>query len=128
MTRIGGMKILYSDLTELIIKSSFDVHNVLGYGFLEKVYENALVYELKLNGLDSKQQENLKVYYKDVEAGNYYADLIIEDKVLVELKTCEKLKSEHIAQTLNYLKATKMKVGLLINFGKSRVEFKRLVY
>lgn len=122
------MKILYSDLTELIIKSSFDVHNVLGYGFLEKVYENALVYELKLNGLDSKQQENLKVYYKDVEAGNYYADLIIEDKVLVELKTCEKLKSEHIAQTLNYLKATKMKVGLLINFGKSRVEFKRLVY
>ncbi len=125
---MGGISILYENITKDVLRASFDVHNLLGYGFLEKVYESALAYELELCGFDVERQKHLTVYYKDIEAGNYYADLIVEGKVLIELKTCEKLKSEHVAQTLNYLKATRIKVGLLINFGKDKVEFKRLVY
>ena len=108
---------IYSDLTSKIIGSAYNIFRELGAGFLEKVYENALVLELKEQGLEIKQQHPLKVYYKGQVIGEYYADLVVEDKVLVELKAVNELVSAHEVQLVNYLKATSMKVGLLINFG-----------
>ena len=113
-------------ITEIIIGSAYKVANALGCGFLEKVYENALAYEIRKHGLEVKQQESIKVYYENVEVGFYEADLWIEDKVLVELKAVKNLDDVHRAQRLNYLKATKVKICLLINFGNPRVEIKRI--
>lgn len=115
-------------LAREIIRISFDIHNHLGYGFLEKVYENALVYELKAMGYKTEQQKPLPVMYKGMEIGMYYSDIIVEDKVLLELKSCERIKYEHSPQILNYLKATGIKTGLLINFGRFKVECKRFAY
>jgi GxxExxY protein len=109
-------------LTEKIIKCAFNVHNELGSGFLEKVYENALRIELVQENL--KQQVPVEVRYKGKVVGNYCADLLVEDKVLVELKAVEALVKEHEVQLVNYLKATGFNVGLLINFGPS-VQTKR---
>ena len=109
-----------------IIGAAFEVYKTLGYGFLEKVYEGALVRELQLRGLNSKDQHPIKVNYKGAEIGDYYA--VVEDKVIVELKTGEGFDPMHEAQLLNYLKATGIKVGLLINFGPEKCEHKRLVY
>lgn len=95
--------------------------------FLEKVYENALLAELCKRGLNAETQKSTKVKYKDVIVGDYVADLVVEDKVIVELKTEETYNKVHEAQLLNYLKATGIKVGLLINFGRRKCEFKRLV-
>ena len=113
-------------ITEVIIGSAYKVANTLGCGFLEKVYENALAYEIRKQHLEVKQQESIKVYYEGVEVGFYEADLWIEDKVLVELKAVKNLDDVHRAQCLNYLKATKVKICLLINFGNPRVEIKRI--
>ncbi len=118
---------LYQDLTGKIIKAFFNVNDKLGYGFLEKVYENAMVLELRKMGLDVKQQKNIKVYYDETEVGDYFADLIINDLVIVELKAAESLCPEHEAQLINYLRATKIEVGLLFNFGK-KAEFKRKIF
>jgi GxxExxY protein len=120
-------KILHSDLTELIIKSFYTVYNVLGYGFLEKVYENSLKLELIKCGLSVESQKNLKVTYLGHEVGDYYADLLVNDLVIVELKAAEALCEEHEAQLINYLKATDKEVGLLLNFGK-HPEFKRKIF
>lgn len=132
MTQMSQMMeaVLYQDeaLTREIIRVSFDIHNNLGYGFLEKIYENALAYELTESGLHVEQQKALKVMYKGREMGMYYSDLIVEGKVLLELKTNDRIRYEHGPQLLNYLKATGIKVGLLINFGKSKVEFRRYIY
>jgi GxxExxY protein len=114
-------------LTERIIGCAFTVGKVLGCGFLEKVYENALVHELRRNGLAVKQQHAINVYYDDVVVGEYTADILVEDEVLVELKAVQALDEIHTAQCLNYLNATGRKVCLLINFGKPKVEIKRLV-
>lgn len=111
-------------LTEKIIKCAFNVHNELGSGFLEKVYENALRIELVQENLKVKQQVPVEVRYKGKVIGNYCADLLVEDKVLVELKAVETLVKEHEIQLVNYLKATGFNVGLLINFGSS-VQIKR---
>ena len=111
-------------LTEKIIAGAFKVHNVLGSGFLEKVYENALLYELQRMGLRVRQQEPVKVYYEECLVGDFLADLLVEDEVLVELKAGRGLAKEHEMQLVNYLKATKLEVGLLINFGHS-VQVKR---
>jgi GxxExxY protein len=107
----------HSDLTSAIIGAFYDVYNELGYGFLEKVYENALVYELAKRGLNVHQQMPIKVYYDDQLVGQYFADLLVSDAVIVELKAAEAIAEEHEAQLLNYLKATEIDVGLILNFG-----------
>jgi GxxExxY protein len=114
-------------ITEKIIGSAYKVANELGCGFLEKVYENALAYELGKIGLDVTQQKEIDVFYDNVNVGHYDADLLVENLVLVELKTVKNLVNSHHAQCLNYLKATGLKICLLINFGNPRVEIKRLV-
>lgn len=114
------------DITEKIIGAAYKVANTLGAGFLEKVYENALAIELKKSGLSVKQQYSLPVYYEDELVGNYFADLFVEDSVIVELKAVRELVSEFSAQVINYLKAARIKTGLLINFGKPKIEIKRL--
>ena len=115
------------DLTGMIIGSAFTVHNAIGCGFLEKVYENALAHELRKKGLMVRQQFAMKVIYDGVVVGDYVADLLIEDVVLVELKTVKSFDVIHEAQCLNYLHATKLKTCLLLNFAKPRVEVKRFV-
>ena len=107
-------KFLYKELTYQIIGAAFEVYKVLGYGFLEKVYENALAQELRLRGINANTQYPIKVNYKDAEVGNYCADILIENKVVVELKTGEGISKIHIAQLLNYLKATGIKIGRFI--------------
>jgi GxxExxY protein len=118
---------LYSDLTEKIIKAFYIVYNKLGYGFLEKVYENALVIELKKSGLNVKQQDKIVVHYDNREIGEYFADLIVNEIVLIELKAAEDLVEKHKNQLINYLKATDKEVGLLLNFGK-KPQFKRVIF
>lgn len=115
-----------SDITDKIIKAFYTVYNALGYGFLEKVYENALIIELNKLGCQVEAQKNIKVYYESKEIGNYYADLLVNNSVIVELKAAETLCKEHEYQLINYLKATECEIGLLLNFGK-KAEFKRKV-
>ena len=119
---------LYKEITEQIIGAAFEVYKVLGYGFLEKVYHKALVVELKLRRLPIEEEYAIKVIYKNEIVGEYYADIFVERKVIVEIKVDDKYNSQHEAQLLNYLKATGIKIGLVINFGKSKCEFKRLIF
>ncbi|MCH6233782.1 GxxExxY protein [Cognataquiflexum rubidum] len=114
-------------ITKEIIGKSFKVSNTLGNGFLEKVYQNALSYELTKSGLNVKQQYPLEVFYEDKVVGEYFADLLVENKIILELKATKALEDIHLAQILNYLKACDMNFGLLINFGTPRVEIKRVV-
>ena len=116
-----------NDITYAIRGAIFEVNNVLGPGFLEKVYENSLLVELEKRGYKAKAQAPLKVLYKNIVVGEYFADLIVEDRVIVELKTVENLDRIHEAQVLNYLKATGIKVGLLVNFKHQKAVIKRLV-
>jgi GxxExxY protein len=115
---------LYEDKTELIIKSFYKVYNSLGYGFLEKVYHNAILIELEQNGLKVKSQYPIRVFYEGNQVGEYYADIIVDECIIIENKVAETLKEEHEFQLLNYLKATEIEVGLLLNFGK-KPSFKR---
>ena len=108
----------HSDITDKIIKAFYKVYNTLGYGFLEKVYENAIFIELESMGLSVNKQEAILVYYENIEVGAYFADLIVENTVIIELKATESLCEEHEFQLINYLKATEIEVGLLLNFGK----------
>ncbi len=117
----------HSDVTEKIIQAYYHVYNALGYGFLEKVYENALAIELRKRGLRVEKQAPIKVYYEGEEVGDYYADLLVEGCVIVELKAAEALAEEHHAQVINYLKATTIEVGLLVNFGP-KPEVKRKIF
>ncbi|MBT1070974.1 GxxExxY protein [Pelotalea chapellei] len=112
-------EILHRDLTEKIIRCALEVHNVLGSGFLEKVYENALLQELTEHGLDVSSQALINVMYKGKTVGDYVADLLVDGRVIVELKAVDKLSDVHDLQLKNYLKATGNEVGLLLNFGKS---------
>ncbi len=111
-------------LTATIIGCAYKAHKALGSGFLEKVYENALRIDLVKQGLCVKQQEPIKVWYKDQVIGDYCADLLVEERIIVELKAVQALTKEHEVQLVNYLSATKMDTGLLINFGSS-VQVKR---
>ena len=117
----------YADLTEKIINAAYKVHNVLGFGFLEKVYQNALMIELKRMGLKVSSEMPINVYYRNEIVGEYIADIIVEDKVILELKAVKDLAEIHEVQLVNYLKATGIEVGLLINFGHS-VQVKRKVF
>ena len=119
--------ILHKELTGSILKLFYEVYNELGHGFLEKVYQNALYTELKKNGFEVESQKQIKVYYKNIEVGEYYADLIVNDKVILELKATEAITEAHEFQLLNYLKSTNIEVGLLLNFGK-KPEFCRKVF
>lgn len=121
------MELLYKDVTDLILKSFFNVYNTLGFGFLEKVYENAMLIELQSFNLDCTKQKPIEVFYKQKKVGDYFADIIVENKVIVELKAVEFLIPEHEAQLINYLKATRIEVGLLLNFGKN-AQFKRKIF
>ena len=114
-------------LTERIIGAAFEVSNTLGAGFVEKIYENALARELRLRGLGVEQQNGISVYYKDFDVGTYATDLIVEDMVIVELKAVRALNEFHIAQCVNYLRATGKTTCLLMNFAKPRLEFRRIV-
>ena len=116
-----------NDITYAINGAIFEVNKVLGPGFLEKVYENALLYELKNRGLKSVCQAPITVNYKGQCVGEYFADILVEDRVIIELKTVEKIEKIHEAQVLNYLKATGIQVGLLVNFRHPKAEIKRLV-
>lgn len=114
-------------LTEQIIGCAFRVSNTLGCGFLEKVYENALAYELRGLGLRVEQQKSVDVNYHEVIVGHYVADLVVSERVILELKSVKDLDEIHAAQTLNYLKATGIPVALLLNFGKPKVDIRRFL-
>jgi len=116
-----------NEITERVIGCAFVVANTLGNGFLEKVYENALAHELRKSGLSVEQQKSIKVNYDGIVVGDYVADLLVQDMVLVELKAVKSLDDIHLAQCLNYLRATGLKVCLLANFGTPKVQIKRIV-
>jgi GxxExxY protein len=121
------MELLHREKTDAIIKAFYQVYNDLGYGFLEKVYENALLIELKNLGFDCHKQYPIKVWYKDQLVGEYFADIIVDNDIILELKAAEAIVEEHEIQLINYLKATEIEVGLLLNFGR-KPEFKRKVF
>ncbi len=117
----------YTELTEKIIKTFYKIYNKLGYGFLEKIYENALMIELKKESISATAQSPIKVYYDGEIIGEYCVDILVEDKVILEIKAARNLAVEHEAQLLNYLKATEIEVGLLLNFGPNP-EMRRKVF
>ncbi|UUV19976.1 GxxExxY protein (plasmid) [Fusobacteria bacterium ZRK30] len=117
----------YEELTSDIIKCFYKVYNTLGYGFLEKVYENSLLIELKKLGYKVESQKSLDVYYDNQVVGNYYADIVVENKIILELKSAETLRREHKNQLINYLKTTDIEVGLLLNFGE-KAQLKRVMF
>ena len=119
---------LYKETTEKIIGAAFEVHRELGYGFLERVYQRALQVELLREGVSAEIERRIQVHYKGVVVGDYDADLIVDGVVAVELKVNPQYDKRDEAQLLNELKATGLKVGLLINFGRTKVEYKRLVF
>lgn len=118
---------LFKEETDGIIAAFYDVYNVLGYGFLERVYQNALYHELKRRGFKCEVQYRIKVYFKGCEVGDYYADILVDGHILLELKAVDFLSHEHEYQLINYLKATDIEIGLLLNFG-SHPQVKRKIY
>lgn len=119
--------LLHKELTDEILNAFYEVYNELGYGFLEKVYQNALFFELKNRGLQVIPQRRCPVYYKGKEVGEYFCDMIINDLVILELKACEFILEEHELQLQNYLKASTIEIGFVLNFGKTP-EFSRKVF
>ena len=122
------MALLHGDITEQIIGAAFEVYGILGYGFLESVYQKAMQVELIRRGLTCKLEEPTRVLFKGVDVGYFEADLFVNDCVIVELKVAKEYQKSDEAQLLNELKATGIKVGMLINFGRTQVEFQRFVY
>lgn len=118
---------LHERITENIIRAFYRMYNILGYGFLEKVYENAMAIELRKMGLKVEPQKCVTVSYESEAVGEYFADLLVEDSVIVELKAAKAIAEEHEAQLINYLKATGIEIGLLLNFGR-KPEFKRRIF
>ncbi len=118
--------LLHENITDKILKCFYTVYNSLGYGFLEKVYEKALCIELRNAGVNCLPQKQIKVFYRGKKVGLYYADIVVEDKIIIELKTSP-IINEHVFQLLNYLKATEIEVGILLSFGKN-AKFKRKIF
>lgn len=114
-------------MTEKVIGAAFEVANTLGTGFLEKVYERALARELTLRGVNVKSQKSMPVSYKGHHVGDYFADLIVEEALLIELKCVDRFANEHLAQCINYLKASGLQTALLFNFQKTKIEWKRIL-
>jgi GxxExxY protein len=121
-------KILYKDLSYKIVGLAMEVHSKLGYGFLEKVYENAMMVLLRREGIHAKQQAPITVYFDGEVVGDYYADILVEDNIILELKAIERITDAHRAQTLNYLKATGLHLAILLNFGKERLKYERFAH
>ena len=126
-----GIKLMreneYNELSEKIIGCAYAVANILGSGFLEKVYENALCIELNKAGLIAEQQVPMKVYYDCICVGDYFVDILVEHEIVIELKSVRKIEGVHLAQMLNYLKGMQKKLGLIINFSRPKVEIRRIV-
>ena len=118
---------LHEDKTEKIIKAFYRVYNTLGYGFLEKVYQNAMLIELRKMGFDCENEKPVRVYYEGFQVGDYRADIIVDHCIIIENKASEGLAEENEFQLINYLKATEIEVGLLLNFGKTP-EFRRKIF
>ena len=121
------MNIVINSITEKIIGCAYEVGNILGHGFLEKVYENALIVELKNSGLQVESQKELKIAYKGEDVGTYYPDILVDSRVIVELKTTKEIEKIHLAQVMNYLRVCNLNYGLVINFGQPKVQVKRVV-
>ncbi len=121
-------EIIYEEFSFQVMSAVFEIHNVLGSGFLEKVYENALVKEFGIRNIPVETQREISVSYKGEDIGKYYADILVGGKIIIELKAVDKISRLHEAQLLNYLKATGIKLGYLINMGGKSVAYKRLVY
>ena len=121
------MELIQKDLSNRIVKIFYEVYNHLGFGFLEKVYQNALYFELKTQGFNVEAQKQIKVYYKEHYVGDYFADLVVNSSIILELKAVDFIINEHELQLINYLKGTNLELGLLLNFGK-RPEFRRKVF
>jgi GxxExxY protein len=121
------MALLHENTTKLVLQSFYKVYNTLGFGFLEKVYENALLMELAKTGLFCEQQKLIEVYYEGTVVGKYFADIVVNNCLIIELKAAEGLCLEHECQLINYLKATNIEVGLLLNFGR-KPEFRRKIF
>ena len=119
--------LLHSDVTDQILKSFYHVYNALGYGFLEKVYENSMALSLQRQGLQVAQQSPVDVWFEGQVVGQYFADLIVSDRVLLELKSAKTIDPAHEAQLINYLRATRIEVGLVLNFGE-KPQFARKVF
>ena len=124
---MNNIQLLYKDLTFDIIGAAIEVHKVLGPGFLEAVYQKALGHEFGLRNIPFQEQCEVLVRYKDLMAGEYRADFLVDDKVIVEIKAIKSLTEIHEAQLINYLKGSGYRVGLLINFGAASLEYKRRV-
>ena len=120
-------ELLHKELTSRIINCFYTVYNTLGFCFLEKVYENAMMIELQKQGIIAEKQKPIKVYYSEHLVGEYFADIVVEDSIIVELKASEFIIEEHELQLINYLKATEKEIGLLLNFGK-KPDFKRKIF
>ena len=125
--KIESDKIVYRDLSYKIVGLAMTVHNELGYGFLEKVYENAMMVLFRLDGITVQQQFPIKVQFQGEIIGDYYADILVANKIILELKSIDQIVDIHRAQTLNYLKATGIKLALILNFCKEKLEYERLV-
>jgi GxxExxY protein len=119
--------LLHKDLSDQIIRCFYNAYNTLGFGFLEKVYEKSMLIELGKASLKAEKQCSIKVYYDNQTVGEYFADIVVENKLILELKAAEIIIEEHELQLINYLKATEIEVGLLLNFGK-KPEFKRKIF
>ena len=117
---------LYKEKTERIIAAFYEVYNALGYGFLEKVYQNALYQELRRRGFQCELQRHIEVYFKGHKIGDYFPDIIVDDCIILELKAVEALCPEHEAQLINYLRSTSIEVGLLLNFGMRPQVYRRI--
>jgi len=119
--------ILYKDLSYRIIGLAMRVHSVLGHGFLEKVYEKALMVLLRRENIEAAQQAPITVSFEGEVVGNYYADILVENKIILEIKSAEQIIDAHRAQALHYLKATGLRLALILNFGKEKLEYERMV-
>ena len=126
-TEFTENKYPYSKITNKIIKCAIEVHKALGPGFLESIYENALIYELEQQGLKVEKQKLIPITYKEAVVGEHHLDLLVEGEVIVENKTVKEFNDIHQAQILSYLKAAGKKIGLLINFAKTKIDIKRMI-
>ncbi|HVF10322.1 MAG TPA: GxxExxY protein [Abditibacteriaceae bacterium] len=123
----NGHELIFKDLCYQIVGAAFEVHNELGYGFLEKVYENALVVALRERALQAEQQVPITVRFHDSVVGVYVADILVEESIILELKSAECIADIHRAQAINYLKATGLRLAVIINFGKCKLDYQRIV-
>jgi GxxExxY protein len=125
--KLNDDKVLHKELSYKIIGLAMKIHNELGGGFLEKVYENAMIVLLNKEGIVAKQQVSTPIYFEGQLIGDYYADIIVEDKIILELKAVECITDVHRAQALNYLKATKLKLAIIVNFSRPKLQMERVV-